>query len=175
MKVLLNKHRQCMCGALLIYTDKDIKQYAGNRYIVCPHCSTRLYLEDNEIYTCDNCGKDFVLTDKHIGANGCLYTICPHCHSEEWIDPGIDLDETNICYPQHFFQYTNGKSIDDQTTTEWVRDCISHLDKESDYYLMSSGDTLCIVVKSDEESHEATVFVCKKYSECSVIIPAEKY
>lgn len=171
MRILEEKYCKCStCGTKLAYTEDDLH---NGEYIICPCCQTRIFFNRSNV-TCSKCGntKDFA---PYIGANGALYAKCSHCGNEEWLDDGIELDETNISYPQHFYHYTDAAKISDKETTEWVRDCITHLDKDNDCYMHQSGDTLCIAMKTDESINEATVYVCKKYSECSLIIPENKF
>lgn len=186
MRIIDERKCQChTCGNTLAYTEEDIHNNAGDSFIICPCCETRIFLVDgvpcSAMISCDNCNKSFELPseycDTYIGANGCEYTTCPHCGNEQWIGEGIELDKNNIIYPQHFYHYSGTRTvpISDDRTTDWIRECISKLDKETDSYLISSGDTLCFAVKSDESTHEATVYVCKEYSECNITIPEEKF
>ena len=176
MRLIEEAQCTCSCGARLGYTAEDVHFTEGNSYVVCPKCQTAIYISGEVEHICENCGICFI-PESYIGENGVEYAKCPDCGSTEYISDGIDLDETNLCYPQHFFHFSgdSAKPISDQVTTEWARDCLSHLDKDCDFYFTGSGDTLCIAVKSDESMREATVYVCKKYSECNVTLPIEKF
>lgn len=173
MRIIEEKICECShCGTKLAYTEDDLR---NGEYLICPCCQTRIFIDNKySDVMCSKCGntKDFA---PYIGANGSLYAKCSHCGNEEWIDEGIDLDENNINYPQHFFHYSTGVKVGDKQTTEWVRECISHLDRETDYWMTGSGNTLCIAVKTDESLNEATVFVCKNYSECDITLPDDKF
>ena len=112
MRIIDERKCQChTCGNTLAYTEEDIHNNAGDSFIICPCCETRIFLVDgipcSAMISCDNCNKSFELPseycDTYIGANGCEYTTCPHCGNEQWIGEGIELDKNNIIYPQHFY------------------------------------------------------------------------
>lgn len=167
MRILEEKQCQCSCGAKLAYTEDDIYTNAGDEFIICPHCQNRIFFEEDESTVCSECGTEFEASP-YIGAYGAKYIKCPRCGNEEWYDDGIELTKTNIEYPQHFFHFKNdGKQMSDGEITKWVRECVSKLNREDDFYFINSGDTLCIALRSDEET---TVFVCKEVAECSLDI-----
>lgn len=167
MRILEEKQCQCSCGAKLAYTEDDIYTNAGDEFIICPRCQNRIFFEEDESTVCSECGTEFE-ANPYIGAYGAKYVKCPRCGNEEWYDDGIELTKTNIAYPQHFFHFKNdGKKMSDNEITKWVRECVSKLNQEDDFYFINSGDTLCIALRSDEET---TVFVCKEVAECSLDI-----
>ena len=174
MRILEEKNIKCSCGAELAYTEEDIHKNSGDNFIICPRCQSHIFINAfTPRKVCDNCGREYE-AETYIGADGAEFAICPHCQKETFVDDGIELTIKNISYPEHFYKY-NGVEISDAKTTEWIRECVAKIDKDSDYYLIGSGDTLCYAVKSDEESHEVTCYVCKKYSESHVTIPEEKF
>ena len=177
MRILEEKTCRCACGTKLAYTEEDLHGGEDCKYIVCPQCGKQIAIIDRDVYVCDHCRKDFEVTDAYIGDSGSLFAKCPHCGSEEWIGNGVDLDETNICFPQHFYHYANEGTvaISDEQTTKYVRECAARLDKDFDYAFTGSGDTLCFAVKTDESTKEATVFVCKNHYECSFTLPEDKF
>lgn len=167
MRILEEKQCQCSCGAKLAYTEDDIHTNAGDEFIICPCCQNHILFEEDESTVCNECGTEFE-TSPYIGAYGAKYVKCPRCGNEEWYDDGIELTKTNIAYPQHFFHFKNdGKQMSDDEITKWVRECVSRLSQEDDFYFINSGDTLCIALRSGDET---TVFVCKEVAECSLDI-----
>lgn len=177
MRIVEEKFGKCSCGANLAYTEDDIHKNAGDEFIICPKCQTRLYINSyTPPFICEECGKEFE-TETYIGEDGAEFAICPHCNEVTFVGDGIKLNESNVCYPKHFFQYAgkHTKAMSDEETTKYVRECISKIDKDTDYYIIGSGDTICFAAKSDEDLHEVTCYVCKKYSECHVEIPEEKF
>lgn len=166
MRILKEEKLKCSCGAQLAFTEEDIHETFGFKYITCPCCQNNIALL-SETITCGECDEEYAV-NPYIGAYGAKYIKCPRCGNEEWFDDGIELTQENIVYPQHFFRFGDGgKQMSDDETTKWVRECISKLKQGDDFYYINSGDTLCIALKTDEE---ATVFVCKEISECSLNI-----
>ena len=116
--------------------------------------------------------------------------ICPHCKSKlaytfddvvsnEWIYCGVcsepipileDDTPTEVAYPQDFHSYANAVKIKDSETNEWIKKCVSDLDKNTDYSFIASGDTIVFAFTSDEDVPSATVVVAKKYQEADVKI-----
>ena len=131
-------------------------------------CQTHIFFVDREpAAVCSECGIEFE-SAPYIGAYGAKYVKCPRCGNEEYYDDGIELTKTNIAYPQHFFHFKNdGKQMSDDEITKWVRECVSKLNQEDDFYFINAGDTLCIALRSGDET---TVFVCKEVAECSLDI-----
>lgn len=170
MRIISEKYCKCTCGTQLAYTNEDVFENAGDDFVICPQCKNRIFL-DTTTHTCEKCGEDFE-PETYIGAFGDTFAVCPHCGSEEWIDEGISLNSTNLNYPRHFYHYSeNAVKISNERITQWARECLSNLGKDTDYSMTACGDTLCFVAKTDEETREATVYVCKNYFECQVTLP----
>ena len=168
MRILEEKQCLCSCGAKLAFTEEDIHYNGGDGFIICPRWQSHIFFVDREpAAVCSECGVEFE-SDPYIGAYGAKYTKCPRCGNEEYYDDGIELTKTNIAYPQHFFHFkNNGKQMSDDEITKWVRECVSKLNQEDDFYFINAGDTLCIALRSGDET---TVFVCKEVAECSLDI-----
>lgn len=177
------------CKSKLKYVSADIHMfYTGNSqtdydYLLCPCCYEKIKLEPDPMqpiypppYLCEECGENFD-TELYIGSNGSLFAKCPYCDEEQWIGEGVTLTEENINYPQHFFQYgrKSQSSISDAQITEWVRKCVARLDKDVDYSMSASGDTIVIAAKTEEDSNTVSVYVCKGYSECELEISSDRY
>lgn len=121
--------------------------------------------------------------------------ICPHCKSKlaytfddvvsnEWIYCGVcgeqitiweDDTPTEVKYPQDFHSYANAVKVKDSETNEWIKKCVSDLDKDTDYSFMASGNTIIFAFKSDEDVPAATVVVAKKYQETDVKISRKNF
>lgn len=128
--------------------------------IVCPHCKSKLVYETYDVCSCGD--------DKWI--------YCEACGREIKIseDDKLPTAET-LQYPQDFYSFVNGVSINDKEINKWIKECINDLDKTVDYAARSSGDTLVFACKCDEASHLAEVVVAKKYQVTEVEIPEHKY
>jgi len=69
-------------------------------------------------------------------------------------------------YPIDFYDFSNGVDVDDKTINKWIKRCIKELEKEpeSNYYYISSGNTLvCVFRNSEEDYGKYTVQVSKNY------------
>lgn len=190
MKVIENNYNEVEkeiicphCGSKLTYGADDIIPTGGENFIYCGACHRAICIGETESklepdfkppFYCDNCGGDFNAST-HIGADGSLFATCPECGEEVWVGSGIELNPKNIEYPLHFFSYKDGVKLTDKQVTEYARLVASRLDKNNDYYMISSGDTLVIAVKTDEDYGECTVYVCKSYDECNFKIPKENF
>lgn len=93
--------------------------------------------------------------DIHIGALGCYHITCPICGKEIMLDEekGIELDENNLKFPTHYFDYKNGNKIEDERINEWVRKCIKYLKENEDefYTFIGSGNTMVFVFKLEDD------------------------
>lgn len=167
------------CGSKLTYGADDIFSADDTKWIYCGACHRAICVDENKSvlepdlkppFYCSNCEHDFV-AEPHIGADGSLFATCPECGDEVWVGEGIKLNAKNIEYPTHFFSYKNGVEITDEQVNKWIREAASELNKDVDYHFISGGDTLVIALKTEENSSECSVFVCKKYSECNFKIP----
>ena len=187
MRVIENKIEREMtcphCGSRIAYDSEDIINSNGKEWIYCGACGEEISLDKptdriapdlKPPFYCSNCEHDFV-AEPHIGADGSLFATCPTCGDEIWVGSGIELNAKNIEYPTHFFSYKNGVKMTDEQIIEWVRQAASAINKDVDYQFISGGNTMVIAVKSDEDSSEATVFVCKNYAECNFKIPRENF
>ena len=123
--------------------------------IVCPHCKSKLAYCTADVRSC------YEQT----------YIICPCCHRKIHVDD----TPTKITYPQDFHSYANAVKVKDSETNEWIKKCVSDLDKDTDYSFMASGDTIVFAFKSDEDVPSATVVVAKKYQEADVKISRKNF
>ena len=126
--------------------------------IVCPHCKSKL------AYTFDD-----VVSD---GFNN-EWIYCGVCG--EQIAIWEDDTPTEVTYPQDFYSYADSVKVKDSETNEWIKKCVSDLDKDTDYSFMASGDTIVFAFKSDETMPSATVVVAKKYQETDVKISRKNF
>ena len=126
---------------------------------VCPHCNTMLRYNIDDILSWD---KDYE------------YIICPYCHNDIILENETPTCET-IKYPIHFHSLANAVEIKNDQIQKWVTECVNHLDKDNNYYMISSGDTIVFAYKCDEDFHLANVVVAKKYQETDVEIPIGKF
>ena len=86
----------------------------------------------------------------------------------------FQLTKDNVEFPTHYYSFSDGVHIDDDTINEWVKECIEEFDPndENDWCRFTgSGDTMVFVSKLDEDE-EYDVYVCKNYYE--TFIPFDK-
>lgn len=122
--------------------------------------------EEKEI-RCSFCNTDFLYTDNDIiDLNERYYGfICPECGNE------IIIKERNpFKFPQSFFQFGNGKILNDSEVQEGidiVRKNIEGNEKNS-YYSWATGDT--IVFGEKEDNRYINIYVAKNYYSTSYTI-----
>ena len=133
--------------------------YSGDYEIDCPRCNSKLKYNDGDIWTCDD------------GS----YVRCPCCTERIYIDDSADVTPETIHYPETFYSFANAVAIKSDEINKWVKECVSQLDKDTDYTLSASGDTIVFAYKSDWDDGIASVVVAKKYQECDVKIPRENF
>lgn len=74
--------------------------------------------------------------------------------------------ETELWYPNGFFDYSSGVEINDEEINEWILECWKVMEKEKkDTYYISSGNALVYLVKGDDFLR---VIVCKDYQELEI-------
>ena len=132
----------------------------------------------SERKTCEKCKSVFAIEDGdfHIGDYGCKYWTCPYCLTENYVDEGETLTCDNLVYPQHFASFKSGKQIDAKELNKWAKEAVAALDKDVDYAVHGSGNSLVFAYKSDPELNEVSVVVCDNgYYETFVEIPEDKY
>ena len=128
--------------------------------------------------TCEKCDSVFAITPDDLteGEFGCHVWTCPYCKNVNVADSSVDLTEKNVTYPQHFANLKNGKQVSDKELNEWVRRCVSKIDKDNDFQYIMRGNSLVIAYKAEPESCEVGVIVCNNgYEETFVQIPAERW
>lgn len=162
------------CKSELLISNDDICKASDSEYVVCPCCNSKIILSGTMPYECPECGKDFCGTP-YIGSQGCYFVRCPHCKEEVLLDGGIEITPESINYPTHFYSYEHGKEIKEDVLNQWVKECVNRLSKDADYAYSGSGDSIVFAYKSDLDLNLATVVVARKYSECDVTIPPERY
>lgn len=131
-----------------------------------------LSYNDNKIEKCDNCGTTLCVekNDYKIGEHGFLYYLCPACSTNNYTNEHIQLDETNIQYPDNFeafecdefFIYNKSSEIQDK-----CRELIEKI-KQSDvqYMIDNIGKLLVVVTRIDKENY--SIIVTASYDECFV-------
>ena len=108
---------------------------------------------------------------------GARFITCPCCGEETYSDELADyfqLTKDNVEFPTHYYSFSDGVYIDDDTVNKLVKECIEKFDHndENDWCRFTgSGDTMVFVFKLDEDE-EYDVYVCKNYYE--TFIPFNK-
>ena len=167
-----NTERKCYQESNTVNGIKIIK----NNYKIQPN---EELIKNNKIRIhCSECDSELEITeeDTHIGWMGARFITCPCCGEESMVDEldGITLTKDNVEFPTHYYSFSDGVHIDDDTVNKWVKECIEEFDPndENDWCRFTgSGDTMVFVSKLDEDE-EYDVYVCKNYYE--TFIPFDK-
>jgi hypothetical protein len=131
-----------------------------------------LSYNDNKIEKCDNCGTTLCVekNDYKIGEHGFLYYLCPVCSTNNYTKEHIQLDETNIQYPDNFeafecdefFIYNKYSEIQDK-----CRELIKKIKQSGSQYMIDNiGELLVIVTRIEKENY--SIIVTPSYDECFV-------
>lgn len=181
MRILDEKNCHCSnCNANLAYTDNDIHQNAGDNFIICPRCQSRIFINYSletyfsPPYKCEQCGS-FFETPTYIGEYGGLFAKCSNCNHEELVGEGIILTIDNVEYPTHFHFTDDAVDVQNEEINERVKRTLQMLKKDQDFAFIESGDTFVVAFKEDEDYHSAQVVVAKKYKDCEVQIPEKNF
>lgn len=133
-----------------------------------------LSYNDNKIEKCDNCGATLCVEkhDYEIGEHGFLYYLCPVCSTNNYTNEHIQLDETNIQYPDNFEAFecydcyapSYNKCIEIQ---DKCRELIKKIKQSGSQYMIDNiGELLIIVTRIEKENY--SIIVAQSYDECFV-------
>lgn len=113
---------------------------------------------------CNFCHAQFYYTDDDlVDVNeNYLGFICPECGNE------IEIIKINNCkFPESFFHFGEGKMLNYDEIQEYVdrvKTSLETSNEDSDYNLISCGDTIVFGTKDLDEG--ITIYVAKNYYEC---------
>ena len=127
------------------------------------------FVSEEKELVCEKCKKTFYV-DKHdkreYGELGLPYVNCHYCNEKVYIEDenGIDVDNENLEFPNHFFSFENGVDIDKQRIQDWAREALETLIKnpETKFVHTGSGNTVVIGLQYEDEIY---IIVAKKYFE----------
>lgn len=131
-----------------------------------------LSYNDNKIEKCYNCGTTLCVekNDYKIGEHGFLYYLCPVCSKNNYTKEHIQLDETNIQYPDNFEAFECNEFVIYNKYSEIQNKCRELIEKikQSDvqYMIDNIGKLLVIVTRIDKENY--SIIVTASYDECFV-------
>ena len=120
------------------------------------------------------CGAEleYLPSDMHEGAYGCMYITCPVCEKEILLDDEdpVELTAETLEWPKHFsLPADTDVKVTDATIQRWMNTCLSQL--KSDIYKdgsciqMGSGDSIVWMFKYEDEY---AVYVSKSYAATSI-------
>lgn len=131
-----------------------------------------LNYNDFEIKKCNNCETTLCVgkNDYKIGEHGFLYYQCPVCSKNNYTKEHIQLDETNIQYPDNFEAFECNEFVIYNKYSE-IQDKCRELIKKikqsgSQYMIDNIGDLLVIVTRVEKENY--SIIVTQSYDECFV-------
>lgn len=131
-----------------------------------------LNYNDFEIKKCNNCETTLCVgkNDYKIGEHGLLYYQCPVCSKNNYTKEHIQLDETNIQYPDNFEAFEcNEFCIYDKYSEiqDKCRELIKKIKQNGAQYMIDNiGELLVIVTRIEKENY--SIIVTQSYDECFV-------
>lgn len=129
---------------------------------------------DNKIERCDTCDVTLCVekNDYMTGEHGFLYYQCPVCGMDNYTNEHIQLDETNIQYPENFEEfeceefYTEPQSKVLEIQNK-CRELIGKIKQNGAQYMIDNiGEILVIVTRIEKENY--SIIVTANYDECFV-------
>ena len=131
-----------------------------------------LNYNDFEIKKCNNCETTLCVgkNDYKIGEHGFLYYQCPVCSKNNYTKEHIQLDETNIQYPDNFEAFECNEFVIYNKYSEIQNKCRELIKKikqnGAQYMIDNIGDILVIVTRIEKENY--SIIVAQSYDECFV-------
>lgn len=131
-----------------------------------------LNYNDFEIKKCNNCETTLCVgkNDYKIGEHGFLYYQCPVCSKNNYTKEHIQLDETNIQYPDNFEAFECNEFVIYNKYSEIQNKCRELIKKikqnGAQYMIDNIGELLVIVTRVEEENY--SIIVTPSYDECFV-------
>lgn len=131
-----------------------------------------LNYNDFEIKKCNNCETTLCVgkNDYKIGEHGFLYYQCPVCSKNNYTKEHIQLDETNIQYPDNFEAFECNEFVIYNKYSEIQDKCRELIKKTkqsgSQYMIDNIGELLVIVTRVEKENY--SIIVTPSYDECFV-------
>lgn len=111
---------------------------------------------------CENCSSEIELEESDLGVGefGLYKFTCPCCGKESYLDNGITLTKDNVRFPQHYFNYSDGRNVEDDEINRMVKVCIQSLKNNKNKYntYMQMGNSFVNVTRYDgEKNYEVQV------------------
>lgn len=131
-----------------------------------------LNYNDFEIKKCNNCETTLCVgkNDYKIGEHGFLYYQCPVCSKNNYTKEHIQLDETNIQYPDNFEAFECNEFVIYNKYSEIQNKCRELIKKikqnGAQYMIDNIGELLVIVTRIEKENY--SIIVTQSYDECFV-------
>lgn len=118
-----------------------IVKNSNTNEIECSHCKSILQYADDDIH------------DVHDGYG----FVCPKCGNEIIVK---EIPHSRPIYPTNFFDFKDGKPMDDKTIQKWCNEAFECIKNGNDYCELGSGDTSVIGLNYEDEIE---IIVAKKY------------
>lgn len=127
------------------YVEEDTTQE-----IICEHCNSVFEIDDSDIIKPE-------YDDE--------YVYCPCCNQKVYLYEPITKE--NIRFPSSYYNFENGKNIEDTEIDEWVKECIEWFEKnpKEPYKYIGSGNAFVIVFNYEDEYF---TLVTKNYFEAHI-------
>lgn len=136
------------------------------------------YIGTEQLETLFKCGKCGNVLDSspQVGRLGLKYIHCSICGEDNYKEElgEIELNSDNVKFPQHYFNYGNGKYVGNDWINEKVKECLKYLEENpsEDFVEFCTGNTnICVLRYSGD--NEYRVVVTRDYYD--TYIPIKNY
>lgn len=124
------------------------------------------------IFLCEYCGEK-LHGEPQVGVLGLKYIHCDHCGENSYNEElgEIELTKDNLHFPQHYYNFNNGKDVTYEWIDEQVRKGLEYLENNptEDFIELGTGNTnICITKYEGDEEYR--VVVSKGYYDANIPI-----
>ena len=128
--------------------------------------------KEKNILKCEYCGEE-LHGEPQVGVLGLKYIHCDHCGENSYNEElgEIELTKDNLHFPQHYYNFNNGKDVTYEWIDEQVRKGLEYLENNSteDFIELGTGNTnICITKYEGDEEYR--VVVSKGYYNANIPI-----
>ena len=166
-----NCDKQCWCQRHIsnndlkgkIYSASDLTPIGDNCEFIIENIENEQH--ENKTYLCEYCSEE-LHGEPQVGHLGLKYIHCDHCGEDSYNEEfgEIKLNKDNLNFPQHYYNFNNGKDITDEEINDKVRKCLEYLENNptEDFVEYGTGNTNICVTRYDGDD-EYRVVVSKGY------------
>lgn len=128
---------------------------------------------DKQRFTCEYCDSELEIEkdELEIGKCGLYEFTCPCCNRVNIIDDGIKLDENNLEYPKHFYDFShdNIDDVSDKEINECIKKCIKTVKNGESYSSIATKNVIVIATPyNDGYDKYINIIVAKNYQDVDI-------